>query len=239
MDFTLKKYQKLVNSLKPGDYTLLNHLKNGGSIVRHDVDRSVKNALSMARIEAQNEIKTTYYFRVPKTFKPKEIDRIKELGHEIGYHYEVLDKAKGNKKKAIQIFRKEWELFKRWESHTICMHGNPLTKYDNRDLWGKFQMHKEKVMAEAYLSINFNKIKYFTDTGRSWNNKKYTLKDITGLPFQKIKDTNHLIRTLKNNGPFYILAHPCRWNDNLYAWTKELIGQSMKNIIKRIIKCRS
>ena len=28
--------------------------------------------------------------------------------------------------------------------------------------------------------------------------------------------------------------HPQRWNDNIYMWSKELILQNIKNIIKRI-----
>jgi hypothetical protein len=59
----------------------------------------------MALIEHEYGIRSTYYFRtVKEVFQPDIIRKIADHGHEIEYHYEVLDKAK-----------------------TICMHGNPLT----------------------------------------------------------------------------------------------------------------
>ena len=32
-----------------------------------------------------------------------------------------------------------------------------------------------------------------------------------------------------------ITTHPQRWTDNLLAWVKELLMQSVKNAIKRIL----
>jgi hypothetical protein len=47
----------------------------------------------MAELEHELGIQSTYYFRFPYTFKPDIIGKIHDLGHEVGYHYEVLSKA--------------------------------------------------------------------------------------------------------------------------------------------------
>ena len=76
--------------------------------MRHDVDRMPGNALKMAEVEHEFNIKSTYYFRVNNSvFKKEIIKKIASLGHEIGYHYECLDKAKGDLEKAIRIFQKD------------------------------------------------------------------------------------------------------------------------------------
>ena len=61
------------------------------AILRHDVDGNISNALKMARVENRTGVFATYYFRMkPRLFKPEIISKISELGHEVGYHYEVL-----------------------------------------------------------------------------------------------------------------------------------------------------
>ena len=61
--------------------------------MRHDVDRKPENALKMAEIERQFGIFGTYYFRSTKeVFKAEIMQEIEKMGHEVGYHYEVLDK---------------------------------------------------------------------------------------------------------------------------------------------------
>ena len=110
-DFSLKIYRELIALLKNRNYitqTLENFIKEPYDrviILRHDVDRKPENALRMAKLENELEVKATYYFRtIPKTFKPEIIKQIADKGHEIGYHYENLSevskkkKDKGNKK---------------------------------------------------------------------------------------------------------------------------------------------
>ena len=159
-DFTLKKYTQLLSILGNGDFTTKNHFSNGSNIIlRHDVDRPPHNVIPMARLEYNNGIKSTYFFRVrPRLYNPEIISKVMSLGHEIGYHYEVLDKARGDYQKAIQIFENEWKLFKTWNSVSICMHGNPLSKYINKDIWKKYDFSIFGVLGEAYISIDFSNI---------------------------------------------------------------------------------
>ena len=185
-DFTITKYEKLCKTIVDSEYEVVRveqYLTSRPSnkpliILRHDVDRKVNNALMMAEIEKRFGINSTYYFRtIKKVFNAEIIKNIEKMGHEIGYHYEVLEKANGNYEKAIELFKEELEDFRRiCGLNTICMHGNPLSKWTNRELWGIYNYEEFGIIGETYISIDFNNVAYFTDTGRAWSNKYY-LKD--------------------------------------------------------------
>jgi hypothetical protein len=100
-DFTLAKYEELCSAIVQSGYAVMSvkyYLSRSLSlqprekvvILRHNVDRKPEKALKMAEIERGFDIQATYYFR-----STKEVFKA-EIMHEIGYHYEVLDKAKGN-----------------------------------------------------------------------------------------------------------------------------------------------
>ncbi|MDI9395928.1 MAG: hypothetical protein QM426_11200 [Euryarchaeota archaeon] len=156
-------------------------------ILRHDVDRAVNRNLAMAKLEHSYGIKSTYYFRhIKETFIPEIILQMAEMGHEIGYHYEVMDKANGDMDKAIEIFREELEDFRKIaEINTVCMHGNPLKPWSNRDLWKKYDFRDFGLTGEPYLSIDYNKVFYLTDTGRTWADLKIRVKDTIDRPDNK------------------------------------------------------
>lgn len=112
MDFSLAMYAEICKTLRPHNVvTVLNYISDETEspciIMRHDVDKDPKNAVNMAKLEYEYGIKSTYYFRYPYTFNIKVMSQIHELGHEIGYHYEVLDKAGGDCYKAVILFQKE------------------------------------------------------------------------------------------------------------------------------------
>jgi len=248
-DFTLKVYKELCESINRSGYKpitvkdyLLSIPKKSFVIMRHDVDRKPENALAMAKLENSLGIKSTYYFRMTnEVFRPDVIKQIASMGHEIGYHYEVLDKAKGDYKKAIKIFEEELKKFREvYDVKTICMHGNPLTPWFGRDLWKKYDFKVYSIIGDAYLSINFSDVLYFTDTGRTWSGK-YSVKDYVDVenPYPKeVNKTLDIIEIIKNKeiDKACILTHPQRWNDALLNWLKELSLQSIKNILKLILK---
>lgn len=190
-------------------------------LVRHDIDRCAKRALDTAIVENQHKIKATYYFRMRKdSYVPEIMDKIASLGHEIGYHYETLDKCKGNLEKAVYLFGEELqELRKRYDIKTACAHGNPLTSFDNKDVWRKCRFSDFGLLGEPYLSIDYNKVAYFTESGRTWDeDKAQKIKDSVNSIFNniRIKSADDLIKVIDmgNLPNICILTHPERWIDN-------------------------
>ena len=249
LDFTLSKYNKLCEAISNSEYiplTVEKYLSEPHPqkfiIIRHDVDTITENAFKMAQMENRHCLVSTYYFRSSVFAHPDILKRIVGLGHEVGYHYEVLDKAKGDYEKAIEIFKNELSKFRKIvDVKTICMHGNSLTPYDNRDLWKFYDFKEFDIIGEAYISIDFNKVIYFSDTSRRWDGIKYRLKDIvdvTNSYSTNLRHTDDIIRLIKRGeiDQLYILVHPARWSDSRGEWLKELVLQNIKNIGKRGLK---
>jgi hypothetical protein len=246
-DFTIDKYEKFLRAAKKADYHLvsyedyLNNSYDKVLILRHDVDKKPLNALKVAKLQKRLGVKGTYYFRcVPESFNKKIIERIAELGHEIGYHYEDLTICKGDTEKAIEHFEK-WlrRLRKFYPVKTICMHGSPLSKFDNRDLWKKYDYRDYGIIAEPYFDLDFNEVFYITDTGRRWDGDSVSVRDKVKSQFdQKFRHTNELIIAF-NEGeiPPQVMQniHPQRWTNNRREWIQELLMQRVKNSIKKAI----
>jgi len=243
MDFTLDKYGGLLSFLQDNYeiYTVERYLvekpEKNFAILRHDVDRSPKNALKMAELEAEMDVRSTYYFRYPYTFREGIIKKIARLGHEIGYHYEVFSKAKGDHKKAIQMFEIEVREFRKIVTlKTICMHGSPLSKYDNRELWKYYDFREFGIIGEAYLSIGDPEIYYLTDTGRNWKNRNNIRDRFIWRSINKpVKDTDNLIHILSEMKPekLYLTVHPERWGYSRVSW---LVGY-VRDLVFNFGKC--
>jgi len=263
MDFTLHTYQKLLTALQTQGflfqtfeqyieanfYTERSRSASNSVILRHDVDARPQNSLRFARIQAALGITGTYYFRmVPQSWDEAIIKEMVELGHEVGYHYETMDTCNGNVDKAYEEFCQNLEKFQKFTPvKTISMHGSPMSSFDNRDIWKKYDYKKLGIIAEPYFDIDFNQLYYITDTGRRWDGHLYNVRDkatkenpITNPEFLKLKfhSTRDIIKAI-NEGSFPEQAmlnfHPQRWNDGLFEWTKELVLQNLKNQIKRFL----
>ncbi|MDZ7721988.1 MAG: hypothetical protein U5R06_03960 [candidate division KSB1 bacterium] len=60
---------------------------------------------------------------------------------------------------------------------TICMHGSPLSKWDNRLLWDYYDYRELGLLGEPYFDIDWSEVFYLTDTGRSWDNRTVSVRD--------------------------------------------------------------
>jgi len=247
LDFTIETYKRLLNTLSKQGFSFQPFMEfitipSGKAIIlRHDVDLLPGNSLKFAKIEAKNGIKGTYYFRiVPGSFNEKIIKEIYSLGHEIGYHYETMDTCRGDVDKAYNTFCENLELFRKiYPVKTICMHGSPLSKYDNRDIWKKYDYRNLGILGEPYFDVDYSKVFYITDTGRMWNNKSSNIRDVVKCSINiPIKSTNHLILLIEQGklpDKIMINTHPHRWFDGGFGWYKEFLLQNTKNKIKWMI----
>jgi len=256
LDYTAEKYRALCKALVAAGYQstpLVDYIRGGKKqsnrklvILRHDVDRFPKMALVLAAIEQELGLKASYYFRIPASWNEGIIRKIGSMGHEVGLHYESLDKAKGNVIKAKEFLHQDLKQLRSVaESLTVAMHGNPLTPYDNRDIWKEVSLAEFGILGEAYLSVDFERVLYYSDTGRTWQENKFNIYDRIPAGRAKIENkpvantTDDLIRIIrKEERNFYILTHPERWPTSLPAWllsaTRDLVSNFIKIAFKRI-----
>ena len=265
MDFTVGKYKALQQALTGRGYafrTFLQFMESPGTdktvVLRHDVDRLPGNALHLGLLEHEMDIRSTYYFRiVPQSFDPDIIRQISGLGHEIGYHYEDLSMAAKSAgagrpdparqpvppelmEKAIAQFELHLEQLRELAPvKTICMHGSPLSRWDNRKLWERYDYRDYGIAGEPYFDVDYSQVFYITDTGRSWRKSDANVRDRVDSGFDlQVRSTSHLIRLAEAGrlpGRIMINTHPQRWHDPGFRWFRELIWQNTKNIGKSFV----
>jgi len=272
VDFTLSAYRQLLKALQQAGYTFYTFedwcegkAEGRYVILRHDVDLKVAQSLVVARIEAEMGIRATYYFRiVPQSNQPEMIRAIAALGHEIGYHYEDLSLFNGDTNKALDHFKTQLTYFRQfYPVKTICMHGSPVSKFDNRDLWKLNDYRELGVVGEPYFDLLSSPaalngdVTYFTDTARMWDGGRYNVRDKSVISQQSTvsSDQSSVSSSKKNNihstfdfieyinnkpneNGMMITTHPQRWTDKPLPWLQELIFQNIKNIIKKMLVMR-
>lgn len=203
MDFTIARYLCLVNTLSDQGISFLTfeefviNPSEKGIVLRHDVDSLPLNSLLFARIQSERGIRATYYFRiVSESFNENIIKEIHSLGHEIGYHYEDFDlvikklRAQGSglrskeiserdlAEMAIGSFSKNLDRMRQLiPVKSICMHGSPLSSWDNRLLWKYYDYKEFGIESEPYFDLDFTNILYLTDTGRRWDGARVSVRD--------------------------------------------------------------
>ena len=286
MDYTIKSYKSLLESLVKSEYSLItfkdfaSSSENKSIVLRHDVDLLPQKSLRFAKIQAELGIQGSYYFRaVPESWDERIIKEIADLGHEVGYHYENMDvvSAKMKKKSGLpyspDIYREGQsrsdkaynrlidlayedfcinleKLRKLVTVSTICMHGSPRSKFDNKEIWKKYDYKSLGLIGEPYYDVDFDRVFYLTDTGRRWDGWKTSVRDKVpqqeewikqGLVFHSTQDIIETIQQQTTNNKQQILnkimftMHPQRWHDNTLPWVKELVMQNTKNKIKKVI----
>ena len=257
MDFTRKKYRGLIRSLKAGGYeplTLTGYLRGGKPdkyvILRHDVDRLPYNSLAVARIEKEEGMKGSFYFRaVPESWDEDVIRKISAMGHEVGYHYESLATCGGDVDAAYEDFLKNLRRLREIVPvTTICMHGSPRSPYDSRDIWKSRSYRDSGIEGEPYFDVDFSDVFYLTDTGRRWDGFKVSLRDRVegfqdrwrdrGLVFHSTGDILSALSDGRLPRHVMINSHPQRWTDSLVPWLNECLVQNAKNVVKGFMVSR-
>ena len=247
-DFTLEKYRQLCLCLRDHGFspvTLSRYLSepDTGScryvILRHDVDISPAKALRMAILERDLDIQASYYFRYPSTFHPPTIRTIASLGHEVGYHYEVLTRTRGDESRAVRLFGEELAAFRVVSPvATVAAHGGSRSVQDNRDIWNRCRFQDFGLVGEAYLSIP--RFLYFSDTGRTWS-PRHKVRDAIrkGRPSPPhITTTDSLMEWISGTGEVRLSlnAHPARWaagpGEEAIAIGQDLLYNLVKGAIR-------
>ena len=94
--FELDHYRELLEAAKTGGYRFARFgegPERGDLFLRHDVDLSLQAAVTMAELEAEHDVRTTYLLMTESLFynlaSPDGVDTIaclRDLGHTVGLH---------------------------------------------------------------------------------------------------------------------------------------------------------
>lgn len=248
IDFTPDSYSRMLTALLAANYRFVSvedYFSGIGNdrmvILRHDIDSSPKRALTIAGIESELNIKSTFYFRYSIARKcPDIVKSIVSLGHEVGYHYEELSLAKGDYDKALCLFEKRLDFMRSLCGiKTMAMHGSPLSAYDNKALWKKVDYRRYGIIGEPYLDIDYSDCLYLTDSGGSWDG--VTVRDkvestmVGKFHFHSTDDI--IVATDSGNMPdrVAITTHPERWIPFGFTYVCYFGLQKIKNLIKYIV----
>ena len=248
-EWTLCSYAKLCEAVLESGYTIqtvadyLRHPATPVVIMRHDIDRVPANAVLMAELEHSLGIRSTYYVRtVPSVFRKDKVAPLHELGHEVGYHYEVVAKTHGDMVRAAELFGQELAALRALGPvHTASSHGSPLSPWPNLSLWDNARPRDFSLLGEAYLDIDYSSIAYYTDTGRRWDAHLTNLRDrVSSGPtsFPHIRHTGELMQLLyeRRLSNFCIQTHPERWNDSALGTFRSAMFDFTANFAKSALR---
>ncbi len=245
-DFTMTAYKALISAVKQAydvrPFCEFVQFDNGSrqACVRHDVDRRFGYAVRCAEVASVAGARCTFYFRYPYTYRPDALPYFERLGHEVGYHYETLSKHRGAIDAAAETFREELaEMRKTSTIRSACMHGAPLSPYDNRDIWQSLTLKEVELVGEPYISLNGTELCYITDTGRGWNKPGVSLRDRLGTHQPRFASTAELIAAIQSGSlpdRLMITIHPERWHAAWLPWVVDAGLQATKNVAKRMLR---
>ncbi|MBQ2897476.1 MAG: hypothetical protein IJE46_04025 [Clostridia bacterium] len=222
-------------------------------VLKHDVETSLEKALKLAQIENKYEHKGSYYVQAYLLDNEKNIkilNEIKNLGHEVSYHYDVMDATGGDLEQAIELYEKNKVIFENsgFKIKTVCQHGNPVVERkgytSNRDFF-RAEKVTEKYPDVADIMVNFKEMA----------NTDYSYISDAGLGFQIIFDpiNNDIVPSkekdvflgeldkvleliLKGESSVIISTHPHRWTSSK---GKHAVRKVIFNVIRKTVKALS
>ena len=196
-------------------------------VLKHDVETNVARALHIAQIEHKHGHRGTYYvqaYLLDGVENRSMLRQMQDMGHEISYHYDVMDSCKGNIALAMDEFASNVKLFEENGFHieTLCQHGNPVVERvgytSNRDFFRADAVQAQypalaDVMVDLKIKANTDYL-YFSDAGRRFKriydpiNNDVVNSDDKNIPC----DTLAAVMAQVGEGDNAIISiHPHRW----------------------------
>ncbi len=222
-------------------------------VLKHDVETDVSHAHKIARIENQYGHRGSYYVQAYLLEDSKNVDlllEMQQMGHEVSYHYDVLDSCKGNFDQAVAEFEKNRKMFESngFNIITVCQHGNPIVErngyHSNRDFF------RSERICELYpdisdIMVNFKEkiptdYLYFSDAGRMFKliydpiNNDIVNSDDKNIPYKDLERLSDALDKINGN---IISTHPHRWTESVVVYTaKTLVFKVLKFVAKILVK---
>ncbi len=199
-------------------------------VLKHDVETNVASALKMAQIEHHYGHTGSYYVQAYLLSDEKNLamlQQMQQLGHEISYHYDVMDSTGGNIPEAIAVFAENAALFEKngFPLVTLCQHGNPVVErkgyHSNRDFFRnpavqeRFPQLTDIMVDFKEKALGTTEYLYFSDAGRKFKlifdpiNNDVIPSDDKNIPFDSLDALLLFIQEKDANA--IISTHPHRW----------------------------
>lgn len=202
----------------------------GAAILRFDVERDLEHHRHIAQVLADSGFRGTFYFHTRRPcYEPKTLHAIAEMGHEVGFHHECLDRCHGDFDRARDLFHREVELFRRdgFELLTVCGHGEaglPKRGYKfNWELFDRFPdlLRDLNIRGEVYHWKRDHLPLYATDTYSSYRE------------FEQVLD-----RAQDDPRIMMVLVHLHRWRRNILSTAMEVGRDLSQQASNRIFRRR-
>lgn len=177
MRFFYEAYEILLSSLKNHDYAVVDYHnwerdKKKCVILRHDIDYSIDKALTLAKIEANGGVRSTYFvmvtsdmYNIHSLANREMLKQICNLGHEVGIHFDeaAYPDAIGKPEEIKGLIIHEGKLLSdliEQEVATVSMH-RPSKGILKADI-------QIPGFVNSYSNIFFHDFKYVSDSRRRW-----------------------------------------------------------------------
>jgi hypothetical protein len=228
--FTHAAYADLVDAIDAAgcetmtvrEYLSPDRLPERFVVLRHDVDRKPGRAEELARLEADLGVSASYYFH-PSAFRETRAERVADMGHEVGYHYDDVATARGDLHTARALFANNLRVFRRaCDVDTVSPHAAALSHYDNASLWEQGPSFEEfDLLGDADRSVDYVDLSFFSDAGRTFRERPADRARALGERDQTATaDTPDELAARFREGDVEracLLTHPRRWTNSLPA----------------------
>ena len=182
MDFTYNAYRELIYELKDHQYNITDYhhydTVDRPCILRHDIDQSPQQAFSLARVEKELGVTSTYFVLLTSDFynvvseeNRKTLHEIAEMGHTIGLHFDEMAYSDDSSDKDSQEIKKQ--LIERIQYEAELLSGILSMKIDTVSMHRPSKLCLESDlqipgMINSYGKKFFNDFKYLSDSRHHW-----------------------------------------------------------------------
>jgi hypothetical protein len=205
-DFTFDEYEFLISIAK--EHYLFRNFDNFEKgerfiIWRHDIDFSMISALELAELDAKNGIQSTFFLLPHSEFYnllEKEskviVDRIKELGHQIGLHFDSHYYGVNSENQLDELIRRETAFFESLFDIKISC----FSFHNTTDFTMSCTNWTYGGLINTYADYFRNEVGYCSDSNGYWRHDR--MKDV----LKKAED--YCIQ---------ILTHDCWWQKKIQS----------------------
>lgn len=170
---TFNHYREIMKSINRNGYKSVRfyeEFEGKQVLVRHDIDIDLDSALQMAKIENQEGIKATYYiwinspfYNIFETRYRKKINKILDLGHDIGLHFDETAYKIDSKEDILYWINKECDLIDNY--FNIDIKSVSFHRPSQYVLQGDLDLGK---YVNTYSNKYFKEYKYISDSNGIW-----------------------------------------------------------------------